>query len=409
MGKRLVSLILSLIIPAGFIATAYYLVSMSGELPDVWREPVYYAPYLVAAIGLLLSWRFNSSRLVFVNVLLILLYWVYLELFAQGIGQDPSRKMAYAIISLLLPINIIIFTLLRERGIFTFYGLLRLIFITLQAGLVAWVVKSEPASWMTVIQSELISSDILKRSPLAQMAQFVFVLAFIFLVIRQFLRPSACVIGFTGTLIAVMIVLNHPGDALFASVFLGTTAVMLIVAVIQNSYGMAYIDELTGLPGRRALKEQMMKFGGQYCAAMVDIDRFKKINDTYGHDVGDQVLHFIASRIGRVSGGGKAYRYGGEEFTILFSGKDADQAWDYLEEMREEIAINHFVLRGKDRPRRKSGKRSKRNQPVKKIIITVSVGVADGNARQDRPASVLKAADAALYRAKKKGRNRVCE
>lgn len=84
---------------------------------------------------------------------------------------------------------------------------------------------------------------------------------------------------------------------------------------------MAYQDELTSLPGRRALKEYLLKLGSEYTIAMFDIDHFKKFNDTHGHDVGDQVLRMVASKLATVSGRGKSFRYGGEEFTLVFSEK----------------------------------------------------------------------------------------
>ena len=86
-------------------------------------------------------------------------------------------------------------------------------------------------------------------------------------------------------------------------------------------YHKAYLDELTNLPTRRALKEEMLKLGNRYTIAMLDIDHFKKFNDTYGHTVGDQVLKFTAALMKSTGGGGKAFRYGGEEFVIIFPGK----------------------------------------------------------------------------------------
>jgi len=95
----------------------------------------------------------------------------------------------------------------------------------------------------------------------------------------------------------------------------------LTLAIIKDSYSKAYLDDLTGLPGRRALNENLARLEGNYSIAMVDIDFFKQFNDTYGHNVGDEVLKFISVIIKNVSGGGKAFRYAGEEFTILFPGQ----------------------------------------------------------------------------------------
>lgn len=136
----------------------------------------------------------------------------------------------------------------------------------------------------------------------------------------------------------------------------------------------------------------------------------------------------MASIIKDVGGGGKAYRYGGEEFTILFSGKNIEAALPYLEELREAVALNGFTISGKQttkngtkRKKRSKGKlfaskSKKRNRGTslishnaKKVRITVSIGVAQKNENSRTTDSVIKEADKALYRAKKKGRNCVSE
>jgi GGDEF domain-containing protein len=86
---------------------------------------------------------------------------------------------------------------------------------------------------------------------------------------------------------------------------------------------------------------------------MADVDHFKRFNDRYGHDVGDQVLKMLAAWLAKAGGGGKAFRYGGEEFTLIFAGKTAEEATPQLEPEREAIAASEFTVRGKDRPRRK--------------------------------------------------------
>jgi PleD family two-component response regulator len=142
---------------------------------------------------------------------------------------------------------------------------------------------------------------------------------------------------------------------------------------------------------------------------MVDVDHFKKFNDTHGHDVGDQVLKLVASRLAAVGAGGTAFRYGGEEFTILFQGKDVDDVLPHLEWLRADIAAYRMVLRAPDRPRRtRSGKRRRgASSSSMSLSVTVSIGVAARTPRRDQPEAVIRAADKALYRAKRAGRNRV--
>ena len=139
---------------------------------------------------------------------------------------------------------------------------------------------------------------------------------------------------------------------------------------------------------------------------MLDVDHFKKFNDTYGHDTGDAVLRMIAAKMAKVSGGGSCYRYGGEEFTIVFPGRNTDEAWPHLDALRVEIANSPFVISRVDR--RKNGKVNKPAQS-KSVKVTASIGIADSRTNTSSPWDVLKLSDKALYRAKGKGRNCVCE
>jgi len=119
---------------------------------------------------------------------------------------------------------------------------------------------------------------------------------------------------------SVFLALRFGAQDEFLSLFCGS-CVLAAGSIVETSYLLAYHDELTTLPSRRAFHDALLRLEAPYSIAMVDIDHFKRCNDTYGHDTGDQVLRMVASRLARVSGGGQAYRCGGEEFAILFSGK----------------------------------------------------------------------------------------
>jgi diguanylate cyclase (GGDEF)-like protein len=159
----------------------------------------------------------------------------------------------------------------------------------------------------------------------------------------------------------------------------------------------ATIDHLTGLWNRRMVLEQLDREVNRarhekrpFALALVDVDRFKSINDTYGHRIGDVVLRFTA---GALKSQLRQYdfvgRFGGEEFLVLLPGCDAASARAVGERMREFIASEQATV-GAD-----------------SLHVTVSVGVAvtlNGSATVD---ALVEAADAALYRAKEAGRNRV--
>lgn len=181
---------------------------------------------------------------------------------------------------------------------------------------------------------------------------------------------------------------------------------MIAAAVAHEAYQMAFRDELTGLPGRRALNERMQRLGRNYVLAMSDVDHFKKFNDTHGHDVGDQVLRLVASKLAKIGGGGKAYRYGGEEFALVFAGKTLEECMPHLEVIRESIATYNIQLRNQEnRPQDDNqGRQRRAGSAASSVSVTVSIGVAE-RIDQRTPEEVLKSADQALYGAKGAGRN----
>src|SRR5690606_32813266 len=138
--------------------------------------------------------------------------------------------------------------------------------------------------------------------------------------------------------IAIVLALYDGAHAPWTGALLGAAGLIFLVALLQTSWRMAFLDELTGLPGRRALEERLLKLGDDYAIAMVDVDHFKRFNDTWGHVAGDEVLRMVASRLGAVEGGGRAYRYGGEEFTIVFPGCEVRDTLAALGALRKHIA-----------------------------------------------------------------------
>jgi PleD family two-component response regulator len=183
---------------------------------------------------------------------------------------------------------------------------------------------------------------------------------------------------------------------------------LLSLSVVEQSYSMAYRDELTQLPGRRALMRDLAEMTPPFTLAMVDVDHFKKFNDTHGHDVGDQVLQLVATHLAAAPDA-TAYRYGGEEFTLVFPRRNRDESVPGAEAVRVSVQDAEFSLRAWNRPRKRpaDGKRKKSRKRPRKLSVTVSIGLADSTTGDGSPETILKKADQALYRAKEEGRNRV--
>jgi diguanylate cyclase (GGDEF)-like protein len=242
--------------------------------------------------------------------------------------------------------------------------------------------------------------------PLGQPAALVALVAIAALIGRTLWRPDAESRGLLWAAVGSVIAACAGPAGGRATPYLASAGLVLVVAMVESAYAMAYHDELTGLPARRALNDALLRVDGTYTVAMVDVDHFKKFNDTHGHDVGDQVLRMVAGRLVHVPGGGRAFRYGGEEFAVLFPGKTAEESAPHLETLRTEVAGATFTLRGHDRPKRKPKSPRKRAAGARKLAVTVSIGAAQARGAV-LPDQVVKAADKALYRAKEGGRNRV--
>jgi two-component system cell cycle response regulator len=168
---------------------------------------------------------------------------------------------------------------------------------------------------------------------------------------------------------------------------------------VQMSIEMAITDALTGLFNRRYMEshlgtliEQAASRGKPLSALVLDIDYFKSINDSHGHDAGDDVLRDFALRIKRsIRGIDLACRYGGEEFVIVMPETDMAVAAMVAERLRRRIAAEPFAIA----------------QGSRQIPVTISIGIAGLRGKDDTAAALLKRADQALYRAKRDGRNRV--
>jgi diguanylate cyclase (GGDEF)-like protein len=216
--------------------------------------------------------------------------------------------------------------------------------------------------------------------------------------------------GLLGALAAVVITLAKVTSPDVPALFCFAAGVIITLSILQDSYNMAFRDDLTGIPSRRALNENLHGMGRRYAIAMLDVGHFKRFNDTYGHDVGDQVLKMVAKKMQSVGGSGKAFRYGGEEFTVLFPGKRIADALPHLEAVRKAIEEYSLAIRSDDRPKDTKQGQSKRGNRsgFTEVSVTISIGVAESGEGNGNPAEVMKAADKALYRAKSKGRNQVC-
>ncbi len=382
-------------------------------------------PYAIFFTGALMGWRYNNMGLVMGSCVLGLSYFTTLR-FTPGQWSNTFYE-AYIF---LFPLNIIMCSLLIKRYIFAPKSLLSLFLILFQilatailCGQIDFSSSEIVSKFDRLMPFASIRLDdfsngfksflkmehlvIFKQIPTPAIISFLLALAYLS---GRFLKNRDILLaGYIGSLAAVFLSAAANRLEPASVVFHITAGLILILTNVEASFFMAYNDELTGLPGRRSLNESMMNLGKKYAIAMMDIDHFKKFNDTYGHKTGDDVLKAVATRLKEISGRAKVFRYGGEEFTAVFPGQSVKESIPHLEDFRKALENSQFVVRLRSRKGSTPVKRGRGPAArQKQVRITISIGVAEPGKHQPSPEKVIKAADKALYKAKKTGRNRVC-
>ncbi|HEX7811396.1 MAG TPA: GGDEF domain-containing protein [Burkholderiales bacterium] len=410
--------------PGAIMLLALVAVLAGRKLPVTLSGLGIYGPYALCLTGVLIAFWFNRGR-AFLTLLSLLIAFAGFRLaLIAGSGSFAARA-AFTGVALFVPLNILVLLLLPERGIHYFRNYRWLLVVLVEVLFTAWIASSGKNALSGVAWHSLLDNWLLKADPVPLLGRVLMATAFAIALYQLWTKRNPLDIGMAGALIAFFIACQWPQSEAVFSAFVSAAAAILLLAVLQESHRMAFIDELTGLPGRRALEERLVALGPVYSIAMVDVDHFKKFNDTHGHDVGDHVLRMVGARLAEVGGGGKPFRYGGEEFSVLFPNQTIAEALPHLEALREAIENCKVANRTEDRrtgARAGNDRRStvvqKRNadtgqdvrafrKPDQMLSVTVSMGVAGRSDMLNLPEKVIKAADEALYRAKEGGRNRV--
>lgn len=360
---------------------------------------------LLLGAALALGIYFKSSRLAFVACQLLAGFVLLEQLPASGRSWFVTHGLA------LVAVNIAVIMALRDRSVISVFGLLLATALALEVlGLVylydccaAAVAGGRPLAGVSALwpgPGEWPGS--------LGWADCGFLLAALVAIAVAAVRRDPVNLGLLSSVVlagAAYVLGAGPRTLLILAACGG---LLLALLALRSAYELAFRDDLTGIPSRRAYSRYLLTLGRNFSIAVVDIDHFKKLNDRHGHQVGDQALRMVAARIDR-HGGGRAFRYGGEEFVLVFRGRNRQRAERALEQMRERIAGYPLRIRGANRPSGKgAGKRLRGRGGSKSIRTTVSVGLASASREMRSPDQVLAAADRALYRAKRAGRNRVC-
>ncbi len=364
---------------------------------------------LVIICALLLNLYFNSLRLFLVSWLVLLItitaaFQQFQRLFSFPAMFVELTATLLSTLPLLVPLLVLFIHVTRERDVFTgltpVYLFALTIFFTLLWPALAFAIESTLEMFLTShLSLSLPFTDLSLDLPVLP-AGLLFFLAFALLlkVERSFYVHNQFYLFWVafGSSLPFLNVSASKQPSPISLPLLATAWLFTLVTGVAYAWNKAYLDPLTQIRGRMALNEKLSRLKGIYSIAMIDIDHFKKFNDEYGHDAGDRVLQQVAELLEKRSGG-TAYRFGGEEFTLIYPSLTAGEVEAELEEIRAAVEENKVGVTRK----------SKRAKKVLWKRVTVSIGLSDSTDKFENAEEVLNAADNALFKAKNEGRNRL--
>ncbi len=231
----------------------------------------------------------------------------------------PERPpwTALQAVAVLVPLNFVLIAAMHERGFTVSSTAPVVLFLFVQSVIVA--VLSRAAEGVSAVPAH--AHHIALAPSLPGYALLAFALVGIFLLVRCLLTRKPVDSALLWSLSAYFLSLHFNGSVRTSTVYSAVAACILGVSIIENSYLLAYHDELTTLPSRRAFNDALLRLQDSYSIAMVDIDHFKRFNDTYGHDTGDEVLRLVAASLARVTGGGQPSAVVGRNSQFFFPEK----------------------------------------------------------------------------------------
>lgn len=384
-----------------------------------------FAPYLGLSLTAILGWQINQTRIFWASLFLLGFYSYFLHIEDFHLTIRTVRTLV-EITGSAFPLALCILFLIHETRLWSDRTLARLLlalspfllFFTLSkwapdvyANIAYWA-PDPPSGFLRIPNLAWVSTGIyllyLYLQPDLKIRPFLISLAAIF---PPFLFGIQSCLG-----VLSIAARKNDTEAYYSAlqlkdfdIIVGFTAMtaILLHSILHMYWRKVYLDILTGVPNRQALDERLHTLTKDYALAMVDIDHFKKFNDTYGHAEGDNVLRMVAQHLEEHLGD-RVYRYGGEEFCAVFEGDGLAEAESMMEKTRSSLEKRKFRLRQNQRKKEDLGSLfSKKTTGGKIVHITVSIGVSASGKDPTAYEQVIKRADKLLYEAKEKGRNRV--
>lgn len=396
-----------LMVPGGVVFLAA-LVCFRPEVVPVWAQPpLSLLPAIVFIFGLVLGWVTDRARTVMAMLVLVAADRA-LGFFPTG-AASPSfvGTLLFTLVAILLPVNLLLLSAIGDRGLLSRTTYTSVGFLFAQIGLAWWLSQPSGHEAAQILLAPAAIGGWFDWTPLPSAGLFAFAGALATGVVQFVVSPTVVTGSALWALLTSFVALHGTSLGWAPAHYFGAAGIMLCWASVAAHYRATYRDELTGIRGHAALDRALDNLGRRYAIAILDIDHLREVNHAYSEAIGDMVLQQVADVLAAVSGGGKAFRYSGEEFAILFPERSSADALLVMEHLRRKIEQCRLPAPARRAPPRSTGLRQPRDSSPGTISVTVSIGIADSFEHPTNVSDVIRAAYRALALAKLDGGNRV--
>ena len=394
------------LIPGGLIFAAAFAFFRLHGLPHWIEGPIHAFPFIILAFGFFFGWYLASTRLILSLVVLALADRAVCLFSPADPDLESVGSIFFSVAALLVPLNLMAFSLIKEEAIGNWRGASRLVVVLLQPFLVFWLARPGQAEVAYSLQEPLVQAVKIGWTAIPQLALLAYLGALLLIGARFIIGRNLLDSGTLWTLITSFVAFQGVQYGWSPTSFFSTAGLIFFVTMVQASHRQSYCDEITGVPGKPAYDEAVAGLGKTYVLAVVGIDQLKLYGNQRGKFVSEQILRVLGQKIMATAGSGKVYRLTGEEFVILFSRKTATATLMDLSAVRAAVEETELYVNSRDRVWEGGGERRRRSGD-ERLPVTVSIGLAAEENAKFSLDLVTKTAYRALYEAKGEGGNRV--